>query len=467
MQKLFAASLFMLLIATTGILVWQWDMYSDSKDAAASSGGVRQTVTISQGKDSIQITQTIDSLPKGNYTIHNPMKASFTLDGTGMSDNAVEIKKDGGSITFAYALPLKANGNSKLFSNWAIGLNGVETVSSSVEITSEKGIGGSWGAAAKQIGSVNKEYIHYVLFEKEGPLFPIFYEVGKLSYIRLEAGPYLYYPEDSTVNIPALENAFESYDTLQDKTILFTSNHPPSAGEEMLIMGNGNNAAILKQILTSQYADSLAAFSDGKEKWLQYVVLDSLKLAADEKGTKASELVRMLETQIPRHIWISFQESLLAQDQPLTAVKLDELLSKASGRKTAFFYLNRDQYAKTVPLYFDMNKQLLVNGKIVSGTVLLMQNRKWVPLEELAKCIGFHYQRINGSELLLQKGQDILRFYPGEPVFILNGIDYTTESEPVLSFGGKVYISETALRSIFGGVIAEDAQSARVSLPME
>ncbi len=462
MLRTVTAGLFILCLATSGILMWQWHAYSqeNEKPGMDPAGAVRQNIQLQIKNDTIQVKQVIEGMQKGRYKVLNPGKLVYTIDGEAGPE--IQVDKDFGTATMVYELPYKTNGESHLLAGWALQLENVETDSTTVEITVPAGRKGSWSAGAKMIGKTEKKLIDYYMFKKDGPPFPLYYDKGELIYTKLNSGTYVFYGGAANPDTRRLNALFKQYGT--DDVYILTPHYPDTASDGLMILNTGKGfEKSVESKLFHRYADSRFPFREGEEKWQQNVLLN-ISENSNLGGPKTKAMASLLKETMPKEELASFLESVSGSTQPLTALKLDELLSRAKGQPTNFFHANADGKAKLVPLYFYNNEPIYVNGQKVDGRAVNEGYRQLLPFLPIIEKAGFSYTIIDGDEVLAKKGEDILRFYAGQNVFILNGTDYSVGTAPLVRISGSIYMHESLLSDIFGATITEGGKTIDIAM---
>ena len=90
-------SLTLLLFAITGMLLWQWEVYSEEQLENAKLPNVQQYVQIQHSSNELLVVQTIKNLKKGTYTIHNPLRVTNRVEsavGVRASSVVIETQED-------------------------------------------------------------------------------------------------------------------------------------------------------------------------------------------------------------------------------------------------------------------------------------------------------------------------------------------------------------------------------------
>ena len=444
---------FILITVTGGIMLWQWQVYSEvwEQSEKEKTTAVEQLIHIEQTNKRLSVEQTIVGLKAGTYNIDNPMEIAYTVEGVNeMAPAYVQVEKAQNEITLLYDIPFEWDGVSILITNWAVELENTETVKAKVEltVTADKRAG-SWAAGAPLIGKVKKDKIDYYVFENEGPVYPLYYQSGELLYEEVGENSAIFYEEGNQANVEKVTDLLGELSSFKNQISILTSKHNSLNRDDILILDNRLSINQLRNELAFIEVNAVFPFKSDEERWQQYIVYN---LAADTTlgGVKAKKMVEILKTGLLAHEVDLFVQSVKESNQPLSAEILDELLSVALNKHTAFFSLNSKESADLVPLYFYDEQKISVNGSSLEEPIVYLENRKLMPFLAIIAQVGFQYEIMDTGEIILTRADDMLRMYPGENVFILNGTDYSVKSIPIIFLQGELYIYENWLRDIFG-----------------
>ncbi len=465
MMRTLGISAFIIVLATSGMLLWQWEVHSkkEALDKESRAKTVQQHFRIQQNDESLRITQTMADVKKGKYTLENPLDAQVKVNGKKVSRNSVVVGKDDEDIVFQYTIPFNANQQSKMLKDWAMKLNNIKTTATRVEMTVEGKRTGSWAAAAEPVGAVKKEYIDYYVFEGEGAGYPLYYQQGDLQNQKVEGGPSIYYEASLEPAVKQVKSAFTEYPALKDCTVILTSKHQEEISKGLLMLKNANDAKDLDAKLADLYADSLFPFQNRHEKWQQEILVD-LYNDSSVGGTKAKAMLAVLKEELYEPELHTFIEVAHGEGSPLTTGRLDGILSNIKGKNTSFFTLNQRQQSALVPLYYVDKRELRLNGKPLQKEVYDQDDRLLFPLPALLEAAGYACDSGNPDHILITKGGDALRLYPDKNVFILNGADYSVSSSPITKISGEYYIFNHWLEEIFGAVSVEEEEYISVEI---
>ena len=446
---------FILVIAVGAMMLWQWKVFSKEREQLeGEQTATEQLIHIEQTNKRLSVMQTFSGLNAGTYKIGNPMQIAYTIEGRDeMAPASVKVDEGESEITFVYDIPFEGNEISRLLTGWAVELENTETVKTRVEImVAEDRRAGSWAAGAPLIGKAKKEHIDYYMFENEGPVYPLYYQTGQLLFAKIAGATGLYYEEGARVD--EIETVLAESSLLENQFAILTSKHNSFESQNLYLLDNRQSIEQLKNRIANMNIDAAFPFEEDEERWQQHV-LHSLANEMESGSEKAKQMTRILKEGLLESEAASFIQSVKIVEQPLAAVVLDEVLSGALNKETAFFSLNSVETAELVPLFYYDERKLALNGTEIEQPIVYFENRRLVPFFPMISYAGFQYESIDTGEILLTRSGDTLRMYPGENVFIFNGTDYSVKSSPVIMLANELYIYENWLRDIFGVKLTE------------
>ncbi len=444
---------FILLIATGGIMLWQWHVYSEvlGQSDEEKTTAVEQLIHIEQTNKRLSVEQTIVGLKAGTYNIGNPMEVAYTIKGENeMAPANVRVEEGQNEITFLYDIPFEWNGVSTLLTNWAVDLESTDTVKTKVVLTvTADDKSGSWAAGAPLIGKVKKEKIDYYVFENEGPVYPLYYQSEELLYAKVENNLAIFYEEGSQINVEKVTDLLGELSSLKNRIIILTSKHDSLNRDDILVLDNRLSIDQLRNELAFMEVNAVFPFQNDEERWQQFIIYN---LAEDTYlgGVKAKEMLEILKRDLLEHEVDLFVQLVEGSNQPLSSTLLDELLSSALNKRTQFFSLNSKESEELIPLYFYDELNIVVNGVTLEEPIVYIDNKKLIPFLAIITQAGFQNEIMDSGEILLTRAEDTLRMYPDKNVFILNGTDYSVKTTPITVLQGKLYIYENWLRDILG-----------------
>lgn len=465
MVRTFVTSILILLLATSGVLLWQWNVYSNDEEIIEKNrqSVVDQHIQIQQNDQSLQVSQTMSDLKKGDYKLENGFNLAVSVDGKKLSNDTVSIKEDEKNVTFTYSIPFNTKQKSIMLEDWALQLQNVETNKTKVEMTVQGNRAGSWAAVADQLGKANKKYVDYYVFEGEGPVYPLYYQQGDLRHKKMEDdGPNIYYEDSYTPAVKQVATMLGKFPELKDSVVILTSKHEEEINQDLLMINNVNNAKKLNEKISHLYVNSTFPFENEQEKWQQNI-LGNLYTNQSNGSPKTKAMVEIIKKELYEPEIQSFINIALSEEEPLTSAKLDGILSNIKGKNTSFFQINSHEKNSVVPLYYDDVREVVVNDKPLKGKFYFQNDKLMLPFLPIMKEAGYTYDLIAKDHILLTKDGDSIRLYPNKNVFILNGIDYSLATTPLTIMNGEYYLYSDWLKDIFGMTVIEDEDRISIS----
>ncbi len=441
------------------MLFLQWKVYSEDQDEPPV---VQQYVQIQQDRNGLHVRQIVRNIDKGTYTIQNPLNVEYQVENAKMVHSSLVVEKEQENVEFQYNMPFKESSSSTLLLDWALQLDGVETDYFRVEITVGAGVNGSWAAATKPVGKAKKEYVDYYVFDHSGPVFPLYYQHGEMSHFSLDNGIVVYFEPDKKLDKNQISALFSNFPEINERVLMFTSKHKELIWSDLVVLKDTYSIDQLEEKLSALYLDAVVPFGDENEKWQQHIIMNILQ-GKQEGSKKVAAMVDSLKSEIGEKELQSFAHEMVYQGKPLTTTILDEKLSAVAGKKTEFFSLNKDENTPLVPLYFYDSRKIMVNGNEVQESFVYLKNDQLIPFIPIAKALGYYYTVEPNNHLLVMHNEDSLRLYPDKKVFILNGRDYATSSNPITSIHDQLYIYTYWLEDLFDLNITNEESVINIS----
>ncbi len=449
MNRIFFTLLLLLLLATSGVLWWQWNVYSNQgSDSNPKMFEANETIHMSVMKQNIEITHEMSGLPAGTYSLQNIKSKQISCQedekNCEISSNK-QFTTNGGLIQLTYSLK-KPSSVAYVLDQWAIELKDVKMNKTRVEITDYGKAAGMWAAGADLIGQTKKENIGYFVFEGHDSIFPLYYQNNVLK--KVENNGFTVYGESVNHVIVAVKK----YKGKLPVTFVISNKIASFTSQSLLIRPT---EAKMVQVLSQRYYNRNYPFTNKKEKWLQAVIG---AYVLDEKvDGKVKQLVSELSKQLSKEEQVEFS-SLLKKNrgQNFSAVYLDKLLSEAIGMKSDYFTRNKFENRSLSQLYF-MNhaKWYDENGKGSDVDSITMNSKRYYSLTQVTKHLGFKMEPISHTHIYLTDGKRSFRLYPGKTTFLYNEKAYSIKGELLKELNNQFYISEEYMLKIFNIMVRE------------
>ncbi|MGA5687896.1 stalk domain-containing protein [Cytobacillus pseudoceanisediminis] len=457
------ASLFIFIILSgiiSGMLLWQWQAYSEHAIALESSGAITQDITVDTRLNELKITQKIHGLmAQEEYRLVIP-EALFKWkckNGAGEAcdsadENPYTFFSSDDQMVFEYAVPINERNKAFLLTDWFVKIPCIEAESLSITISDSFKREGSWAAGIRLKARKKLELIDYYYFEGKGNVPPLYWQQKPL--LKKAVNNAEVYSEDiqaASLNFQKL-NDIGNFPFL---TIIFTDQYPEYKDENILIASPRTEPKMLeKDIITLQFQRK---FADSTQVWIIDVLTSGL-LDMKPSSKKGSIVLQELQGELSEDELKAFF-MIVNKVNSLTPEKLDKLLSDVKGLSTQFFTMNTKSGAPFVPLYFQEEKKLLVSGAEKASIDLIYRDgKRLLPFAATMKSLGYEVKILSGEEtMLLSKGNNSYRFYLNKNVFIYNEEDYGLLENPLTNQNGTVFIEIQWFKSLFG-VTAEERE---------
>ncbi len=449
MNRILLAILLILLLFTGGVLLWQWNIYTDSKsDLDSKTTEADETIRMSVTDQDIKIIHEITSLPAGNYDLQN-------IEGKQLScledkkeckiTNKDKLQTTGGSIQLTYSLK-KSKASAFVLNNWAVQIKDVKMNQTQVEITHYGKNVGVWVAGARNVGQTKKKNISYFVFTGNDGVFPLFYRNKGLK--KVENNGFTVY--GSSAN--AVIKAAKQYEVKTPFTFVISNNVDSFTSEFLLIRPNKD---YILEVLSNRFYNKNYPFKNKQEKWLQSLI--GAYVVDEEVEGKTKKLMIELSKQLSK-VQQDYFASLLKENRghDFSASYLDKLLSEVTGMESDYFIRNKSEKHLISPLYF-MNHAIWYDAKEKGAAIesITMNNKRYYSLTQVTKHLGFKMERVSSTHIYLTDGSRSFRLYPGKSTFLYNEKAYSIKGELLKELNNKFYISEEYMLKIFNILIRE------------
>ncbi|RFU71154.1 hypothetical protein D0469_04240 [Peribacillus saganii] len=467
MVRTFFSILMMLSTAIAGMLLWQWQWYSENRDKTTEiiNPHAVQYLKITHTKGAVTVEQTIKGLPAGTYTVENQNIQKWscienqTSNCTPKEKAGKTVRSNGKQLRFSYSFPLNSNKPSFVLMNWSLRIKNISIDNTRVEIIESGNRKGMWAAGAPVLANKVKKYIDYYVFEGNAESFPLYFHSGKLSHRKL-SNKLEIYGELAPDQASRLKQAVAEISDFPFLAIIATDQYPEYKAGNLMIISSLQG---LEQELLTQYLQLQYPFLDKQETWLQSYI-GQLLFSQKTQSEKVHLINKSIEEELSADQQSRFIEILKEEKGRIySAQLLDALLSKAAGQKTSFFTENRFTAKSVIPLYFIENKNVLVNRNEINGErAIYIKNQRFYPFETVASSLGYAINMVNPTHYLITRDSNSYRFYLDKSSFLFNDKTYGISENPFLTLNEKVYIQEIWLNEIFQTFVRENKNEIEI-----
>ncbi|MFS0782422.1 stalk domain-containing protein [Bacillus sp. 1P06AnD] len=465
MKRILYIGLLLLVSVLSGLVFWQWNVYSEDKEALAKMAppSIDQQIHIVQNSSYLEVTQVFNQLPKGTYKITNPMDVEFKAERASLQGLVLEVAEKKKTVTFTYRIPFHSTVRASVLNHWSLSLNGVLISSTSVDITSASTYKGVWAAGAAMTGRANKQFIDYYVFEGKGEIVPLYYQRTNLKTKSIDNGPFIYYEETLPVQWGKLSSLLNQYPSLRDTAIIITDKHQTFFSDGFMLINETSQLDTLKMIMDELALKKEFPFRFGDESWLG-TVLKNLNGNEEYGSTKSKNMAKMMKENLSEIEISRFLQAVGSAQKPLTSAKLDDALSSIENDDMHFFTLNKSKNAPLVPYYFIDKRKIEVNGEMINGHIIQYKYNDLYPFGQIMGKAGYQINSANRNMVMIFKENDNFRLYTDKNTFVLNGKVYAVSEIPLTTIQGELYIKKEYLRVIFGAEIGADEKIVSVKM---
>ncbi|MBG9445330.1 stalk domain-containing protein [Cytobacillus firmus] len=457
------ASLFIFLILSgiiSGMVLWQWQAYSDHAIAKKSSRAITQEIIVETHPKELKITQKLNGLvARKGYRLDIP-DTLFKWNcktGTGKAcDSADESHytffSADDQMIFEYTVPINEKKKAFLLTDWFVKIPGIKAEGLSISISDSFKREGSWAAGIKLKAQKKLDHIDYYYFEGYGNVTSLYWQAEPLLKTAINN------TDAYTAGIRAASLDFKKLNDIGNvpfMSIILTDRYPEYMDENILIAPPHIKVGELeKKLIALQFKRK---FADGYPDWIIDAFAAGL-LDLKPGSTKGRIALKELQGELTEDELKNYLINVFQADS-LDAEKLDKLLGNAKGLHTQFFTMNINNEAPLAPLYFQEEKNLWVSGAEKASINLVYRDGKiFLPFTAAMQALGYEVKVLSGEEtLFVSKGKNSYRFYLNKNVFIYNEEDYGLLMNPLTRQNGTVWMEIQWFKALFG-VTAEERE---------
>lgn len=451
----YAISFFgLLILIISGVLFFQYQVYSDKLEAGEGDFYYTQEIEITYRSNSLDIRQHFKNLPNQTIDIVWPKNAespdcsieSETSCSRLSEDKSKFEKGDALSQSLSYIIPLDGGLKSKqLIKDIFVGLSNGKVSYSTVHISTDSEILGQWITGLPLIGQQQLSLVNYALFSGAGPVSEVYWQDGNIK-LQKSTDNLSIFSKSALSN--ELLKGLENLHFLNDKHIAIVQGQNLSSqqGKRILFLGDLTIDSIEKNVIVSQ-AKSLYDFGDSP-KWLSQVVA-SFITDSEIGGKKSTEIVDTLKNQMTDEQlkeWVERLEKL--KGEKVSPKILDEGLSEVFGHHTQYLSLNAS-IEGIFPFLFNDNRGVYVGtDQIDNVKVVFKDGFVYYTADPLLKHLGYEVS-VGKNGYYVRNEASNFRFPKDYGFYVYNETRYNTVSEPVIEIAGSHYVEETWLQRLF------------------
>lgn len=451
----YAISFFgILILIISGMLFFQYQVYSDKLEAGEGDFYYTQEIEITYRSGSLDVRQHFKSLPDQTIDIVWPKLAvspdcsmeSETSCSRLSEDKTKFDKGEARSQSLSYIIPLDGGLKSKqLLKDIFASLSNGEVTYSTVHISTDNDMLGQWVTGLPLIGQQQLSLVNYSLFSGEGPVSEVYWQAGNM---KLQKSTDII----SIYSKSALSNEFlkklETLQFLNEEHIAIVNgqNLSEQQGKRILFLKDLTIASLEQNVIVMQ-AKAQYDFGDSP-KWLSEVVA-SFITGSSIGGNKSAKIVKALTNEMTDLQLEEWQGKLKAlKGEKISPKILDEKLSEIFGQHTEYLTLNASTES-VFPFLFTDKRELYVDAHLKDDVkVIFKDDSVFYSADSLLKYLGYKTSVGKNGYYVRNKANNF-RFPENYGFYVYNEKRYNTVSEPIIEIAGSHYVEETWLQRLF------------------
>lgn len=451
----FAVSFFtLLLFIISGLLFFQYQVYSDKLEEGLGEFTYTQEIEIEYRDNSLDIRHHFKNLPNQTIEIKWPyfatnsdcfLESEQTCERLSKDKSKFEVG-DSRTQSLSYVIPLDGGLQSnQLINSLFVKLNNGNVTYTTIHITTDSQLSGQWITGLPLIGQQSLSLVNYVMFSGQGDVNDIYYQSGNFD-LQYQTDLISIYSQ-ATIDAQ-LKDQLKNIQFLNDEHVSIVTGHHLSTqqGDRILFLDDLSLDGINKGIIFSQV--SILYDFDNSPSWVKEV-LASFITGSISGGSKATQLVNeLIEHMSDRQLenWVQRLKDL--QGAKITPAILDDQLSQVFAMDTEFFVLN-EKSDGIYPLMFTDARNLIVNKNITNKVKLVYQNGLlYYSANDMLELLG--YQVSEGSNgYYVDSELRKFRFPDSHNFYVFNQRRYDTISKPIVNIMEERYIEESWLQRLF------------------
>ncbi|MFD2682947.1 hypothetical protein [Bacillus seohaeanensis] len=459
MKRIFFSLFFACVLGIAGLLFFQWKGYTSSNQAEKYIRSDQQFSILHKGSTFyFEGTITLSSVSQGKYHISWPHEAK-DFSCKDVNDENCLTKENGSfhilapkgttspyTITLSYTIDKSAGTNSLLLSNWYPIIQAVTVESTSIQLTEQSILDGTWISGFQSSYNKKMEFVDYYVFKgNDGPVDLLWTRES----LQKKVYPHFsVYSKEEYNSFDKLEIAKELTNN-QYVTIICSKSTPSFVSKRLIIINDcGSNIEKTQQLLNEGLIGQSFLLPVGQKGLME--TMTSIVLERPVGGEKSQFMYKELVEGLTSEQFTVFQGYLRNPTMNVLNVsELDEIIRDITGYKTTFFTDNM-KGEKLYPLLLKDSKELIVNNEEIQGlSILIYKQKQLVPFALTLESLGLPLEKITSDAYLVLKDGNTYRFYSDQDYFIYNEEHFGSYDKPLQKIENKLYIDLKWVKRLF------------------
>ncbi len=459
MKRIFFSLFFACVLGIAGILFFQWKGYTSSNQAEEYVHSDQQFSILHKGSTFyFEGTITLSSVSQGEYPISWPHEAKGFSCKDMNNENC--LTKENGSffilapkgtaspytITLSYTIDKSAGTNSLLLSNWYPIIQAVTVESTSIQLSEQSILDGTWISGFRSSDNEKMEFVDYYVFKgNDGPVDLLWTRESLQKKIHPH---FSVYSKEEYNSFDKLEIPKELTNN-QYVTIICSKSTPSFVSKRLIIINDcESNIEKTQQLLNEGLIGQSFLLPVGQKGLTE--TMTSIVLERPVGGEKSQFMYKELVEGLTSEQFTVFQDYLREPTMNVSnASELDEIIKDITGYKTTFFTGNMKE-DKLHSLVLKDSKKLIVNNEEIEGlSILIYKQEQLVPFAPTLESLGLSLEKITSDTYLVLNDANTYRFYSNQDYFIYNEEHFGSYDKPLQKIENKLYIDLKLVKKLF------------------
>lgn len=452
----FAISIFSMLLVVIGAMLFaQFQVYSDQEQVMEREFHYTQEIEIEYRGDSLDIRHHFKNLPKSSVQIEWPslaVDAGCFLEQEHSCNRLDEEKTkfaagENHAQSLSYVIPLKGQLQSdKLLEDVFAKLNLGAASYTTVHITTDPQVTGTWITGLPTIGQQQLSLVNYTMFAGTGGVEDLYWMKQGAAYTK-KTDAYSIYAKDAINDAQA--QVVNQLSVLNEEhiAVVQTQKLPAADGYRIVFVPSLTDQAIQYRA-TIAHMNSVYAFKD-VPSWVKQVTASVL--AGQPFGdAKAQRVFKELTEKLTTEQMAAFKEQLQdLEQQEVTVAAIDTALSNVMGGYTKFMALNSTSDV-FYPIVYNDPRPIEIDGQEADELhVILSEGYVLYPADALLKRLGYKTS-VGPNGYYVTKEGHAYRFPKDEHHFyVYNNKRFNLSTIPFHEVAGVRYVEEAWAQRLF------------------
>ncbi|MBQ7231952.1 MAG: hypothetical protein IJX07_01800 [Bacillales bacterium] len=452
MKKIVIILFFLSVVATGGILYFQWN----EKSVSAVGEYTSSTKLTYQGND-LYVEQQFSNIKEEKIVLEIPQNVT-NISGTYKSGkemsfvNATQlltIQPEESDFTLSYTYPHYQSGTHHLLASpfFSINKNVDGKMSLSIYDHTQNF---SWVFDGKLLGTTSRDQFGLTVFWNGNPNNDLYFTTSTLTRAYQKENVDVLVSEGiKNYRFSTMIQKLEEFDLLTEPTVIIIEDglKKPQYGDQTLVISNEVNSAkmeasIVKNLLQKRYKFA----SKTKAEILD--LLTAFIIGTEPSNQKLAMMYNYLNQNLMIEDIKQWGRSVLADpNQAITPNLLDKMYRQLQGKNTQYFTMNLTK-SSYVPFFESLDLHLTYRKEELPFTGIIYNQRVYYPMD-LFTSLGFTVKEENSKFVTLTFDNNVWELRTDRNVFQYNNDYLEISRSPIARIAGDFYIEAYWLSELF------------------